>query len=95
MLNLAAKVYQPEETKSTPAAKKNSDDTAAQALAAKLAAQDKMPPDTSKLGSGGNAAGMTESELERRLNDPHMTDAKAEALLATVSPALREKLGMR
>lgn len=92
MLNLAAKVYQPETP--VPVAKPTND-AAAKALAAKLALQEKMPPDTSNMGSVGTTAGLTESELERSLNDPHTTDAQAEALIASLSPALRDKLGVR
>jgi hypothetical protein len=95
MVQLAAKVYQPEETKAAASVTQPSSADAQKALDAKLAMQATMPPDTSKLGSGSSAAGMTEAELERRLTAPNLTDAQAEALLSSISPALREKLSIR
>jgi hypothetical protein len=95
MLTLAAKVYQPDQSKPAKSASTDNDAAAQAALAAKLKLQADMPPDASKLGSGSSAAGMTEAEFERRINAPGLNDAQAEALIASLSPALREKLGVR
>jgi hypothetical protein len=73
----------------TPAA----DDKAA-ALAAKIELQNGMPPDAHKLGNANTETGMTEAELTRRLTDPNLTYEESAKIMATVSPALRAKLGI-
>lgn len=95
MVELAAKVYQPEAKKEAakPVADQSNDKSAA--LEAKLKLQERMPPDATKIGNGGDSTAMSESEVARRLFDPNTTTEQAEALLDSLPPALRDKLSAR
>lgn len=95
MAQLATKMY------SVPAAVtdgvkegKSADQVKADALAAKVALQNDMPPNARDIGKGNTELGMTEAELTKRLNDPSLTYEESAKLLATVSPATRAKLGL-
>lgn len=95
MAQLAAKMY------SVPAAVtdgvkegKSVDQVKADALAAKVALQNDMPPNAHDIGKGNTELGMTEAELTKRLSDPTLTYEESAKLLATISPATRAKLGL-
>lgn len=71
-----------------------SGDTKAAALAAKIEMQNGMPPDATKIGNANTETSMTEAELTRRLTDPNLTYEESAKIMATVSPAIRAKLGI-
>lgn len=66
----------------------------ADALAAKVEMQAGMPPNVAALGKANTEQGMSEAELTARLTDPNLTYEDSAKLLKTVSPALRQKLGI-
>lgn len=66
---------------------------AALAREAKIAAQDKFPPEVSKLGSAATGEGLSEAQLEAKLDNPNLSEAEAEALLKAMPPSVRRSIG--
>lgn len=97
MAKLATKMFGAEASAApaapaAPAAGVGADKTAA--LAAKIELQNSMPPNTQHMGTSNTEGNMTEEQLTRRLADPTLTYEESEKLMATVSPAIRAKLGI-
>jgi hypothetical protein len=94
MAKLATKMFGAEVAAAQPAPQAGANDDKAAALAAKVELQNTMPPDTHRLGTSNTEVGMTEAQLMQRMNDPNLTYEESAKLIASVSPALRQKLGI-